>query len=756
MIIRGANLLSRAAAVFVLLFTVTACGGGGGGGDGFLPDFVEVKLTLRDAQGNKINIIPSGSQATLEVKVDANNNRNLVVEATTTVGTLSPDSDLTNGQGIATFTLDVGVDRGAGTITATVVIEGTTFTGLVNFQIGSSGLRLGYFDDGGNFIEGQIKLTPEGTLSSSGAAQLTVDIVDENGDRVANAEQVSFSSSCISAGQASLSPASPVLSSNGQATTQYTAAGCAGSDTITASLGGSGTAAFVDIEIGAAGANRIVFESADPQLIVLRGTGGTGAGDGDLRVETSEVTFQTVDRNGAPLQNIVVQFDLSTTVGGLSIAPASAVSDAGGLVRATVQAGDVATSVRVIATAGDGSGGEVSTVSGLITVTTGLPDQNSISIGVETPDEGGTFVVKDGFGVNGILRTVTVRMADKFNNPVVDGTTAIFTTEYGAIEPSCQTGLRNGELVGDTPASGQCSVVWASQDPRFPTLTGSTFVRTIFDADYSCPSHNGSFGPCPDDLGWTRGGRSTILVHAIGEESFVDSNGNGTMDEAERDLFDNQPEAFVDHNEDGIYTPALPACEADPFGSPQCIAGAEEIFVDFNDDQDYDFNDDPAVYNGLLCPPEGDGVWCSRDLINVRDSVVITMSANPDYDIVVVDEDGDVVPEGFDLEEGEDYTVYVSDIFNNPPPGGTVITLSTTGDCAVTPTSATVPENIYFPGAFEIFPTNVDGDGADDGTLTIDVGGEYSEIYDCDTDAPPDPCAGPSPLPPECGDPNAP
>jgi len=255
---------------------------------------------------------------------------------------------------------------------------------------------------------------------------------------------------------------------------------------------------------------------------------------------------------------------------------------------------------------------------------------------------------------------------------------------------------------------------------------------------------------------FTRGGRSTILVHAIGEESFVDRNGNGIMDQSEQDLFDNQPEAFIDHNEDGFYTPALPECLTAPMGSPQCIAGGEEIFIDFDNDQQYDRNDDPAVFNGLLCPPEGDSIWCSRELINVRAQVVLTLSANPNYDIILVESDGDVVNEGGDVDENRVYRAYVSDIFNNPPPGGTVISLSTNGDCdLLTPSSFEVPGNIYFPGAFRVFPIEVDGNGGGDGTLTIDVGGEYSETYRCDTIPPTDPCDF-SPPQPECTDPNAP
>ena len=109
-----------------------------------------------------------------------------------------------------------------------------------------------------------------------------------------------------------------------------------------------------------------------------------------------------------------------------------------------------------------------------------------------------------------------------------------------------------------------------------------------------------------------------LLVHAIGEESFIDRNGNGIMDQDEQDLFENLPEAFLDNNEDGVYTPALPQCVAAPTGHCSVSRARRKSSSISIPTRLYDLNDDPAVYNGLLCPIEGDGVWCSRELVNVR------------------------------------------------------------------------------------------------------------------------------------------
>lgn len=697
MIKRGVTLFGRAAAFLTILLAMTACGGGGGDGSNFLgTGGNSISITLLDPNGEETTKVTSSQLGTFHVKVSGSDNENLVVTGSTTGGQLVSDTALTDASGVARFQVEAGADRGAATFTASVDIDGTALTESLGFDLGESGLRLGYFDDTGTFIERQISVLPNATLAATGSAELSVAIVDADGTPVNTPEQVNFSSGCVSGGQASFSPESPVTSVNGVATIQYNPNGCSGSDSITASLLGDIAEAFATLTIGTPQVNAISFyvptdpDNPDQLLtlgpIVLKGTGGGN------RSETEEVQFRVVDGNGQPLNGVRVEFALSTEVGGLSVAPTAAFSDRDGIVTTTVASGDVATSVRVIATVSDGNGGEIATASDRIAVTTGLPDQNSISLSVGNIDDladehGTTFIVEDGFRVDGVTRTITVRMADKFNNPVVDGTTAVFTTEYGAIDPSCQTGVSNGErlaAVNDAiPAIGECSVLWTSQEPRIPTLSGFEFLRTIYDEDYDCPSHNGLWGPCPDWLGYTGGGRSTIMVHAIGEESFIDRNGNGRMDQDETDLVDNLPEAFIDHNEDGVYTPELPECLDDPMGTPQCIAGREEIFIDFDNDNVYDFNDDPAVYNGLLCPLEGDGVWCSRDLVNVRAQTLVILSDNPNFEILL-ERRGRVIDQQFDvLREGQQYNVYTADTFNHPPAGESVIKYEASNNCAI-------------------------------------------------------------------------
>jgi hypothetical protein len=297
-------------------------------------------------------------------------------------------------------------------------------------------------------------------------------------------------------------------------------------------------------------------------------------------------------------------------------------------------------------------------------------------------------------------------MSDKFNNHVRTGTVAVFTTEYGTVDPTCEIGERNGARVDDgtAPGRGTCSVLWTSQAPRFPTFNRDLLQTTAEDDAYSCGSHNGRSGPCPNDLGTIRGLRSTVLVTAEGEETFVDANGSGLYDEGE--TFENLPEAFVDHNEDQVFTPVVgPDCPP-PSGTASCeAAGFEEEFIDKNGDNQYSLNVDPntgsGVYNGSLCPVSGDGIYCSRDLVNVRDEVVLTLASPPSFLQTLLVQNSQVTDE---LRRGADAIIYISDEFNNQPGAGTTITVEADEDCELAiPTGAvTVPDRGGRVGAFGV------------------------------------------------------
>ncbi len=242
MITRFATLSGRLLVATALLLTITACGGGGGGGDGFYnpdsgPTTYFLAPTLLDANGNVTSEVTSASPATLRVTVTKNGKNgapvaDVVVTAVTDAAVISPSTGtaLSDSSGVANFQLAAGPTKGAGTVTLSAESPAGTVTATVTFQVGASGLRLGYLDADGQFIENEIGVEPDGVLGSQALAQLSLVIIDENGDLASSAETVAFSSGCIAAGQAVLDPVSPITSGDGKVSTSYRAKGCSGND----------------------------------------------------------------------------------------------------------------------------------------------------------------------------------------------------------------------------------------------------------------------------------------------------------------------------------------------------------------------------------------------------------------------------------------------------------------------------------------------------------------------------------------------
>ncbi len=338
--------------------------------------------------------------------------------------------------------------------------------------------------------------------------------------------------------------------------------GTTGSTGLPGSTGSTGDDAVDTGPIGAVEGTgdprSIEFVTATPENIALKGAGGAG------RPETSVVVFKVLDDNGGYLSNVTVNFSLSSSVGGLELTPTSSVTNSEGLAGTYVTAGNVATSIRVLATVTVGTD-TMSTMSSSLVVSTGIADKNSFSLSQEVCSIQGWSHDKETVGF-------TIMAADHFNNPVPDDTAIYFTTEGGAIEPYCLT------------IDGECSVTWKSQEPR--------------------PEGGGN------EL---RDGRATILAMVIGEESFIDTDGNGLFDSADDvdywDPSNDLPEAFLDIDEEGVH---------DDF---------YEEFWDFNVNGDYDLAN--GMYNGILCSgsaeTNGD---CTKDSLVVSESAVLIMATD--------------------------------------------------------------------------------------------------------------------------------
>lgn len=314
---------------------------------------------------------------------------------------------------------------------------------------------------------------------------------------------------------------------------------------------------------------------------------------------------------------------------------------------------------------------EASTVSKVLIVSTGVADQNSVSLSAKLLNPFDSLALEyesgancnslgnkndafctEGLEADGLCTDVMIKLADKYNNSVPDGTAAILTTEFGRIQGSCIT------------QGGDCSVSLTSQNPRAQATvdqySAPIAINENLDATlpnrYHCPSHSANHEPCPDDVaspavnpfGGPRGGRGTLTLIVNGEESFVDRSGNGYYDLGE--LWTNLTEALIDHYEDGVFPPQQRNnCLDARFADDLCLASFEEFYYNFNNNGQFDLNDTPrtfsdrslpdGLYNGVLCGSEDEerGV-CSRDLVQLSQNLEIILSPGAQgYDFLVID-----------------------------------------------------------------------------------------------------------------------
>jgi len=448
------------------------------------------------------------------------------------------------------------------------------------------------------------------------------------------------------------------VTTGGNATGTYTATGCSGADNITASalVGTESLSATATITIAASTVGSIQFVSATPATIGLKGTGLN---------ETSTVVFKVLDSTGSPKSGVAVSFALSTTVGGLKISPAApetATSASDGTVQAIVSSGTAHTTVTVTASIASPA---ISTQSDVLAVSTGLPAANAFSIATTgCPNV-------EAYNIDGVVVPIVVRLSDRYQNPVPDGTSVAFTTNGGQVGGSCVT----------SGGSGSCSVNWTSSNPR-PSTTSQLPVTF-------------------------RDGVATILATAIGEESFTDSNGNGYYDSGEP--YTSLGEPYRDDNHFGAYDPAN-----------------DDYFLDFDHNGCYTYQDGTctapgsgpaAPFKGIVCTGTAPDVTCTDTPWAIGAPITIIMAEGTPTQVQPAS--GTTLA---DLPPGTTatYTFLFQDGNFNPLPAGTTIAVAAVGTGITTnaPTTYTVPctlEPTYY--SFSVSASNT----ATSGSLTITV-----------------------------------
>ena len=536
--------------------------------------------------GVAVNRFKANEQVQIQAVISDENAEpveNLIVNFTTGRGSLNTNDALTDDSGTAQVTLTADdIDIGAAVVTALTLVNGEELLASLNFEIQSSDaiseqtIRIGHFNTDAVFVENEIGISVSdsvGNVEISAGATLGVSlaIVDENDQRILTQTPVSFTSICTEDGFATIDQ--QVNTVNGEAVATYEDISCAGGDgnedVIVASVVVNNSTLSItrSITILAESVGSINFISADPTQLVLLGTGGQNS------QTISTLLFQVNGTLGNPLAQQNVTFSLNTQTGGLSLFPALGITNSQGQVSARVTSGNVPTSVRVTAEVVTESGISVLTQSDLLAVNTGLPDQNSFTLSADNLNP-------EANSISGQTVGLVARLADTFNNPVPDGTSVSFTTEGGIIEPSCTT------------TNGTCRVTWTSANPRtldhrITILATAIGHETLFDANGNNSYEDSDGGPISDNTD------SGFGFSVYGETGFVDHS-----------------EAWRDDNEDNI-------------------RDAAEIFLDYNDDGD--FNGPDKFFNGPQCIPGntcGGGDADSLGSLHVRKALVLVMSGS--------------------------------------------------------------------------------------------------------------------------------
>lgn len=406
--------------------------------------------------------------------------------AKTNIGTALTD---VAGKAVVILSPISSTTAGADEVSASATFAGTVLQSTKGFQIQATNVTLTSFTSA----------VP--SLSAYGQTELTVSIL---GATTGSPVNIGVTSSCVSLGKATLSPAT-FTATTATVALQYKDNGCGAllsRDNLQASIvGGSGTASLV-LPIASPASSSVAFISASPEVIYIKGSGFT---------ETSVITFEVRDDAGNVLPNKAVVLELLTESGGVTLQGASRsvvsgklqitqTSDAAGRVTVRVNSGTLPTPIRVSATVTLPNLSTISTVSSNLSVAVGLPSQLNFSLSQRTRNI-------EGFNIDGTPNTYTIIASDRSGNPVPNGTSINFVTEGGQIQPIVQT--------QGAPAAANAVALFQSSNPR------------------------------PAD------GRVTVTAYALGEESFIDQNGNNSYDLGEP--FQDLGNVFKDRIFDGLF-----------------------------------------------------------------------------------------------------------------------------------------------------------------------------------------------------------
>jgi len=481
----------------------------------------------------------------------------------------------------------------------------------------STGIRIGS-GTGASFQNGTLAIASN-SLSAGGSTSITVTVVDAAGTLYTAASvTVNFNSPCFAAGKSSIVDSTGTSGSastnTGTVIVTYTAKGCSGADAITATaaVNSQSITATGSITVAAAALGSVQFVSALPSTITLKGMGGTGL------QQTSTVIFAVKDSVGGAVPGANVTFALVSSTGGVTLSTKTAVSDANGQVQTIVQAGTFSGPVVVQASIVV-SGVTISTQSSGLSISSGVPAQAQFSLAVAKHS-------MEAWDLDGATDVITVRVGDRFGNPVPDGTTVSFQTRNngagGFVDPACST------------AGGACTATWTGKNPR---PVDSTSISRI--------------------------GYAYILAFAVGEESFIDQNGDGVFD-----TVSSVAEPFTDQGE--IFAPSGEFAKSSPSSSFQ----SGDDYFDYDSSNTYTAAD--GLWEGINC--QAGSSCATSNATGVGTYLCIIMASSEAlFTNYVGTTPVSTGVQSVTVGTGVTISVTISDVNHNPMPAGTTVTLQT-------------------------------------------------------------------------------
>jgi hypothetical protein len=443
---------------------------------------------------NTISASSPGTVTALVKKNDGTALANVMVTFAVTNGsaTVSPARVMTDATGSASTTLQpVAGTLGADYVTADVDLSSTTkLSTKATFTVSSVTVTMT-----------GVSAAPT-SVDAYGASVVTASI---SGASSASPVTVNFSSTCATAGKATLSPTSVTVTGS-TASTTYQDKACGAADRVTAVIAGTSQQGSVDLTVKAPSVQSLEFVSASPDKICLAGSGCS---------VSSVVSFRVKDQFGNPLKGQTVNFALDIP-NVATLSTTSAPTDATGIAQVSVSAKTLPTPVRVRGSMTLSDGSAFTTVSNSLSINAGLPTQRAFSFAASAYNV-------DGLEKDGTESAIRLQLTDRFGNPVPDGTAISLVSEGASVIPArCLTtdGICSVKFVSSNfrPANGRVTVVaYAQGEESFSDEDGDNL--------YTSGEAFGDLGPVYLDKN-----ESGVMDSSLGEY-IVGSVANGKWDD---------------------------------------------------------------------------------------------------------------------------------------------------------------------------------------------------------------------------------